>query len=131
YGNCLSLLEVEVQPNALTTLAQYYDPPLRCFTFIDFQLVPTLEEYERIINMPLASKPRVSFIIQVLAKPVYNNNAVPWRYLAKDSPVPKVTNIARTRGVTRSGRIFAPESLQNKDRCTQRKTRHQKCQRGS
>ncbi|RDX75794.1 hypothetical protein CR513_44297, partial [Mucuna pruriens] len=26
YGNLLSLLEVEVQPDALTALTQYYDP---------------------------------------------------------------------------------------------------------
>ncbi|RDX77671.1 hypothetical protein CR513_42165, partial [Mucuna pruriens] len=31
----------------------YYNPPLKCFTFRDFQLVPTLEEYERILGMPL------------------------------------------------------------------------------
>jgi len=33
YGNLLGLLEVEVQIPAVTALAQYYDPPLRCFTF--------------------------------------------------------------------------------------------------
>ncbi|RDX70352.1 hypothetical protein CR513_50410, partial [Mucuna pruriens] len=44
YGNLLSLLEIEVQPTALSALTQYYDPPLRCFTFKDFQLAPTLEE---------------------------------------------------------------------------------------
>ncbi|RDX82879.1 hypothetical protein CR513_36280, partial [Mucuna pruriens] len=77
-----------------------------------------------IIHYNSASKPRVPFIIQVLAKPVYNNNIVSWRYPAgetttppamKDNPVLEVTNIARIGGVTRSGRIFAPESLQNKD----------------
>ncbi|RDY03891.1 hypothetical protein CR513_12469, partial [Mucuna pruriens] len=61
YGNYLSLLEVEVQPNALIALTQYYDPPLRCFTFNDFQLAPTLEEYERIIVMPLAKSPPYLF----------------------------------------------------------------------
>ena len=33
YGNLLRLLNVEVQASAVTALAQYYDPPLRCFTF--------------------------------------------------------------------------------------------------
>ncbi|RDX75800.1 hypothetical protein CR513_44283, partial [Mucuna pruriens] len=61
HGNLLSLLEVEVQPDALTTLTQYYDSPLRCFTFRDFQLAPTLEEYERIIGMPLAKSPPYLF----------------------------------------------------------------------
>ncbi|RDX82909.1 hypothetical protein CR513_36245, partial [Mucuna pruriens] len=36
---------------------QYYDPPLRCFTFKDFQLTPTLEEYERLLGLPLAKSP--------------------------------------------------------------------------
>jgi len=36
YGNLLNLLEGEVQTSAITALAQYYDPPLRCFTFQDF-----------------------------------------------------------------------------------------------
>jgi len=36
YGNLLRLLNVEVQASAVTALAQYYDPSLRCFTFHDF-----------------------------------------------------------------------------------------------
>ncbi|RDX81608.1 hypothetical protein CR513_37690, partial [Mucuna pruriens] len=57
YGNLLSLLEIEVQPDTLSALTQYYDPPLKCFTFRDFQLAPTMEEYERIVSMPLAKSP--------------------------------------------------------------------------
>jgi len=36
YGNLLGLLEVEVQKFVITTLVQYYDPLLRCFTFQNF-----------------------------------------------------------------------------------------------
>ena len=46
------MLEVKVQEPAITTLAYYYDPPLRCFTFCDFQLVPTFEEFLQILDMP-------------------------------------------------------------------------------
>ncbi|KAK7315894.1 hypothetical protein VNO77_34476 [Canavalia gladiata] len=53
YGNKLRLLKVQVQEGALTTIVQYYDPPLRCFTFSDFQLAPTLEEFEQILDLPL------------------------------------------------------------------------------
>ncbi|RDX67364.1 hypothetical protein CR513_53778, partial [Mucuna pruriens] len=56
YGNLLGLLEIKVQPEALSALTQYYDPPLRCFTFRNFQLAPILEEYERILGMPLEKK---------------------------------------------------------------------------
>lgn len=50
YGNILDLLFEKIDFGELTTLAQYYDIPLRCFTFPDFQLSPTLEEFERILN---------------------------------------------------------------------------------
>ncbi|RDX91777.1 hypothetical protein CR513_26186, partial [Mucuna pruriens] len=45
--------DIEVQPAALEVLAQYYDVFLRCFTFKDFQIAPTLEEYECILGLPL------------------------------------------------------------------------------
>jgi len=53
YGNLLELLEVHVQVHVITALVQYYDHPLRCFTFCDFQLVPTFEEYAQILGMPI------------------------------------------------------------------------------
>ncbi|RDX83076.1 hypothetical protein CR513_36039, partial [Mucuna pruriens] len=77
-----------------------------------------------IVHYNSASQTRASFIVQVPARPVYSNNAVPWRYpvgeimtppTIRESPAPEVTNIAGTRGVTRSGRIFALENLRNKD----------------
>ena len=33
YGNLLSVLRTAVDPRALITLFQFYDPKLRCFTF--------------------------------------------------------------------------------------------------
>ncbi|RDY09916.1 hypothetical protein CR513_05646, partial [Mucuna pruriens] len=39
------------EPATLLALTQYYDPPLRCFTFQGFQLAPTLEEYERLLKV--------------------------------------------------------------------------------
>ncbi|PNX96378.1 ribulose bisphosphate carboxylase small chain 3A [Trifolium pratense] len=38
---------------AIITLGQFYDPPLRCFTFQDFQLAPTLEEFAKILGCDL------------------------------------------------------------------------------
>lgn len=35
---------------ALVSLTQFYDPPLCCFTFEDFQLAPIIEEFERIMG---------------------------------------------------------------------------------
>jgi hypothetical protein len=56
YGLILNLLCVNKDPMALTTLAQFYDPPLRCFTFQDFQLAPTLEEFAKILGCNLEDR---------------------------------------------------------------------------
>ncbi|RDX75897.1 hypothetical protein CR513_44184, partial [Mucuna pruriens] len=50
-------LKGKVQPAHLL----YYDPPLRCFTFKGFQLAPMLEEYERLLGMPLEKSPPYLF----------------------------------------------------------------------
>ncbi|RDY09828.1 hypothetical protein CR513_05744, partial [Mucuna pruriens] len=45
----------------MSTLTQYYDPPLKCFTFQGFQLAPTLEEYERLLGIPCDKSPPYLF----------------------------------------------------------------------
>ncbi|XP_050877397.1 uncharacterized protein LOC127081157 [Lathyrus oleraceus] len=37
----------------LATLVQFYDPLYQCFTFPDYQLVPTLEEFSHLIGLPI------------------------------------------------------------------------------
>ena len=51
YGNLLSLLDAQVEDVALQTLLQFYDPVLHCFTFQDYQLAPTLEEYSHLLDI--------------------------------------------------------------------------------
>ncbi|KAI5421719.1 hypothetical protein KIW84_045228 [Lathyrus oleraceus] len=53
YGDLLTLLKMVVDPVPLQTLLQLYDPELRCFTFQDYQLAPTLEEYSILMNVPI------------------------------------------------------------------------------
>ncbi|XP_058745780.1 uncharacterized protein LOC131618614 [Vicia villosa] len=53
YENILTLLETVVDTPALQTLVQFYDPEMRCFTFQDYQLAPTLEEYSIILNLKI------------------------------------------------------------------------------
>ncbi|KAH1249333.1 hypothetical protein GmHk_05G012709 [Glycine max] len=61
YGKILELTIAEVSIGAIASLTQYYDQPLRCFTFGDFQLVPTIEEFEEILGCPLGGiKPYLS-----------------------------------------------------------------------
>lgn len=50
FGNIVDLLTEKVDYGGITTLAQYYDVSLRCFTFPDFQISLTLEDIERLLN---------------------------------------------------------------------------------
>ena len=80
YGKIWDLAMVEVSTEAIASLAQYYDQPLRCFTFGDFQLSPMVEEFEEILGCPLRGrKPylfsgfypslaRISKIVQISAQ---------------------------------------------------------------
>ncbi|XP_050908795.1 uncharacterized protein LOC127122518 [Lathyrus oleraceus] len=56
YDNLLGILNTEVNITDVHTLVQFYDPPLRCFTFQDYQLAPTLEEYSHIIGIRIKNK---------------------------------------------------------------------------
>jgi len=76
YGDLLGLLELEVQIPIITTLAHYYETSLRCFTFQDFQLVPTVEEYDQILDMPL-------------------NGGVPYRHFEQHVSIPKLSAITK------------------------------------
>ncbi|RDY08032.1 hypothetical protein CR513_07788, partial [Mucuna pruriens] len=60
HGNLINILDIQVQPMVLEMLVQYYDVFLRCFTFKDFQIAPTLEEYERFLGLPLETSPQVT-----------------------------------------------------------------------
>ncbi|XP_050889101.1 uncharacterized protein LOC127094290 [Lathyrus oleraceus] len=56
YGKIVEYLKTPLskyQHNALHTLLQVYDPPLRCFTFPNYQLALTLEEYSCIMGIPI------------------------------------------------------------------------------
>ncbi|KAI5412754.1 uncharacterized protein LOC127086785 [Lathyrus oleraceus] len=75
HGKLLSILSVDVVEGLLSVLVQFYDPLYRCFTFPDFQLVPTLEEYSHLLGIPVSSRvpfsgleeiPRSSIIVEAL-----------------------------------------------------------------
>ena len=56
YGKIWDLTMAEVSTEAIASLAQYYDQPLRCFTFGDCQLTPMVEEFEEILGCPLGGR---------------------------------------------------------------------------
>ena len=80
YGKIWDLATIEVSVEAIASLTQYYDQPLRCFTFEDFQLVPRVEEFEEILGCPLGgrkpylfsgfypSMARIAKVVKILAQ---------------------------------------------------------------
>jgi hypothetical protein len=56
YGDLLTLLQTNVDEKLVHTLVQFYDQEYRCFTFPDFQLVPTLEAYSSLTSLPIAEE---------------------------------------------------------------------------
>ena len=75
HGKLLSILSANVVEGLLSVLVQFYDPLYHCFTFPDFQLVPTLEEYSHLLGIPVSSRvpfsgleeiPRSSIIAEAL-----------------------------------------------------------------
>ncbi|KAI5385124.1 hypothetical protein KIW84_071931 [Lathyrus oleraceus] len=53
FGKLLPLLTTQVDEGLMSVLVQFYDPLYRCFTFPDFQLLPTLEEYAYLVGIPV------------------------------------------------------------------------------
>lgn len=51
YGRLLTVLNTNVEGGVLNTLVQFDDSSYRCFTFPDYQLAPTLEEYSYYIGL--------------------------------------------------------------------------------
>ncbi|XP_058774759.1 uncharacterized protein LOC131649029 [Vicia villosa] len=47
----ISLVRTKVDETLLNTMIRFYDPLLHCFTYRDFQLVPTLEEFSSILGL--------------------------------------------------------------------------------
>ena len=59
YGSIMSLIKLRMKEGILSTLVQFYDLMYWCFTFSDYQLIPTLEEYSYLLDLPVID--RVSF----------------------------------------------------------------------
>ena len=53
FGKLLPLLTTQVDEGLMSVLVQFYDPLYRCFTFPDFRLLPTLEEYAYLVGIPV------------------------------------------------------------------------------
>ncbi|XP_050909754.1 uncharacterized protein LOC127123593 [Lathyrus oleraceus] len=56
YGRLMGIMKTKVEDGVLNTLVQFYDPLYHCFTYPDYQLMPTLEEYSYWFGLPVSNK---------------------------------------------------------------------------
>ncbi|XP_058747166.1 uncharacterized protein LOC131620172 [Vicia villosa] len=52
----ISLVRTNMDEVLLNTMIQFYDPLLHCFTYGDFQLVPSLEEFSHLLGLPVLNQ---------------------------------------------------------------------------
>ena len=53
HGYLLDLVISGFEEDMMHVLFQFFDPKHHCFTFPDYQLVPTLEEFSKLLGIPI------------------------------------------------------------------------------
>ena len=53
HGHLLSLVTTMLDEQMMSVLFQFFDPLHHCFTFPDYQLVPTLEEFSGLLGISI------------------------------------------------------------------------------
>ena len=56
HGRLLNLVTTNTEEDMLKVLFQFFDALHHCFTFPDFQLVPTLEEFSQLLRIPILNQ---------------------------------------------------------------------------
>ena len=53
HGRLLNVVTSKPDEELLKVLFQFFDPLHHCFTIPDYQLVPTIEEFSRLLGVPI------------------------------------------------------------------------------
>ena len=53
HGHLLSLVTSKMDEQMMRVLVQFFDPLYHCFTFSDYQVVPTLEEFSDLLGISI------------------------------------------------------------------------------
>ena len=53
YGRLINLVRTNIEEGMVHVLFQFFDPKHHCYTFPNYQLVPTMEEYPQILGVPI------------------------------------------------------------------------------
>ena len=53
HGHLLNLVIYGFEEGVMRVLFQFFDPKHHCFTFPNYQLVPTMEEFSKLLGVPI------------------------------------------------------------------------------
>src|ERR1043165_7303098 len=53
HGYLLDFVIPDFEEDMMPVLFQFFDSKHHCFTFLDYQLVPTLEEFSKLLGVPI------------------------------------------------------------------------------
>ncbi|XP_058757560.1 uncharacterized protein LOC131630838 [Vicia villosa] len=56
HGHLLDLVTSGFEEEMMSVLFQFFDPERHCFTFPDYQLVPTMEEFSETLQIPIGNQ---------------------------------------------------------------------------
>ena len=56
HGRLLNLVTSNTDEDMMKVIFQFFDPLHHCFTFPDYQLMPTLEEFSRVLRIPILNQ---------------------------------------------------------------------------
>ena len=56
HGRLLSRVNTNIEEDMMKVLFHFFAPLHHCFTFPDYQLVPTLEEFSQLLRIPILSQ---------------------------------------------------------------------------
>lgn len=56
HGYLINLVTTGFEEDMMRVLFQFFDPKHHCFTFPDYQLVPTLEEFAKLLGTPILNQ---------------------------------------------------------------------------
>ena len=80
HGRRLHLFNSSIEEDMVKVLFQFFDPLHHCFTFPDYQLVPTMEEFSQLLGVPIPSMVwKETQSLKKLLKPYIYNGPTLWQ----------------------------------------------------
>ena len=66
HGQLLNLVTSNFDEKMMSVLFQFFDPKHHYFTFLEYQLVPTMEDFSQLLNIPILDQVPFTGLEEVL-----------------------------------------------------------------